>query len=177
MSIGGPAPSGSEDQHTHTGTRIHSRERSSQPVRSVDAKSGTTCTATRTHTHTRVCARIYDVLFCSRDPNGLCCTVRVCARTLLPVQELVSKTSAKMTVDGMSDLISHTTMFRDEKRVAEERIATAKANKTNVIANQRANKKKSIKKKKVRFLSLLRRFVVVICVAVRREPHPCVVEA
>ncbi|CAM9648000.1 unnamed protein product [Scytosiphon promiscuus] len=58
------------------------------------------------------------------------------------LKELVSKTSAKMTVDGLSDLTNHTIMFRDEKREAEERIATAKANKTNVIANQRANKKK-----------------------------------
>ncbi|CAN0418464.1 unnamed protein product [Pylaiella littoralis] len=64
------------------------------------------------------------------------------------LKELVSKLSTKMTADGLSDLTNHTIMFRDEKRVAEERIATAKANKTNVIANQRANKKKSIKKKK-----------------------------
>ncbi|CAM9655845.1 unnamed protein product, partial [Ectocarpus fasciculatus] len=64
------------------------------------------------------------------------------------MKELVTKLSSKMTADGLSDLVNHTTMFRDEKRQAEERIASAKANKTNVIANQRANKKKSIKKKK-----------------------------
>lgn len=73
----------------------------------------------------------------------------VCFVLLLSAQELVTKLSAKMTADGLSDVTNHTTMFRDEKRQAEERIATAKANKTNVIANQRANKKKSIKKKKV----------------------------
>ncbi|CBJ33014.1 expressed unknown protein [Ectocarpus siliculosus] len=64
------------------------------------------------------------------------------------LKELVTKLSPKMTADGLTDLVNHTTMFRDEKRQAEERIASAKANKTNVIANQRANKKKSIKKKK-----------------------------
>lgn len=55
-----------------------------------------------------------------------------------------------MTADGLTDVVNHTTMFRDEKRQAEDRISAAKANQTNVIANQRANKKKSIKKKKVR---------------------------
>eukprot|EP00752_Nemacystus_decipiens_P009467 g8465.t1 len=64
------------------------------------------------------------------------------------LKELVTKLSAKMTADGLTDVTNHTIMFRDEKREAEERIAKAKANKTNVIANQRANKKKSIKKKK-----------------------------
>lgn len=67
-----------------------------------------------------------------------------------------------MTADGLSDLTNHTIMFRDEKRVAEERIATAKANKTNVIANQRANKKKSIKKKKASVLQLLLSFLLLL---------------
>lgn len=54
-----------------------------------------------------------------------------------------------MTTDGLTDLVNHTTMFRDEKRDAEKRIETAKANAVNIQANQRANKKKIAKKKKV----------------------------
>lgn len=62
---------------------------------------------------------------------------------------MVSKLSEDMTTDGLTDLINHATMFRDEKHAAEERIANAKANVTNTQATQRANKKKSAKKKKV----------------------------
>lgn len=65
------------------------------------------------------------------------------------VQEMVSKLSVKMSADGLTDLTNHATMFRDDKRQAEERIAAAKANASNVQATQRANKKKSAKKKKV----------------------------
>lgn len=54
-----------------------------------------------------------------------------------------------MTADGLTDLINHTTLFRDEKREAEQRIATAKANASNTQAIQRANKKKNAKKKQV----------------------------
>ena len=64
------------------------------------------------------------------------------------VQEMVTKLSVKMTADGMTDVINHIAVFRDEKRKAEERIATAKANASNVQAKQRANKKKSAKQKK-----------------------------
>lgn len=62
---------------------------------------------------------------------------------------MVSKLSENMTTDGLTDLVNHATMFRDEKRAAEERIADAKANVSNTQATQRANKKKSAKKKKV----------------------------
>lgn len=61
---------------------------------------------------------------------------------------MVSKLATKMTTDGLTDLTNHVTMFRDEKREADERIAASKANASNVQANQRANKKKSAKKKK-----------------------------
>lgn len=65
------------------------------------------------------------------------------------VQEMITKLSSKMTTDGMTDVVNHITVFRDEKRTAEERIATAKANASNVQAKQRANKKKLAKQKKV----------------------------
>ncbi|CAM9167343.1 unnamed protein product [Ascophyllum nodosum] len=64
------------------------------------------------------------------------------------LKEMVTKLSVKMTADGMTDVINHIAVFRDEKRKAEERIATAKANASNVQAKQRANKKKSAKQKK-----------------------------
>ena len=55
---------------------------------------------------------------------------------------MVTKLSTKMTTDGMTDLVNHTNVFLDEKRQADKRIATAKANASNVQATQRANKKK-----------------------------------
>lgn len=61
---------------------------------------------------------------------------------------MVSKLANKMTTDGLTDLVNHTTMFRNDKRDAEERISSAKANAMNVQATQRANKKKTAKKKK-----------------------------
>ena len=61
----------------------------------------------------------------------------------------MTKLSKKMTTDGMTDLVNHTNVFLDEKRQTDQRIATAKANATNVQATQRANKKKTAKKKKV----------------------------
>lgn len=65
------------------------------------------------------------------------------------LMEMVTKLSGKaMTTDGLTDVVNHTTMFRDEKREAEKRIETAKANVVNIQANQRANKKKIAKKKK-----------------------------
>lgn len=65
------------------------------------------------------------------------------------LQEMITKLSSKMTTDGMTDVANHITVFRDEKRKTEERIATAKANASNVQAKQRANKKKLAKQKKV----------------------------
>lgn len=66
------------------------------------------------------------------------------------LQEMVSKLADKMTSSSLTDLINHTTVFRNEKRDAEQRIASAKANASNVQANQRANKKKSAQKQKAR---------------------------
>lgn len=65
-------------------------------------------------------------------------------------QEMVTKLSSKMTTDGVTDLVNHTNVFLEEKKEADKRIATAKANASNVQATQRANKKKTAKKKKVR---------------------------
>ena len=55
-------------------------------------------------------------------------------------QEMVTKLSTKMTMDGMTDLVNHTNVFLDEKRQADKRIATAKANASNVQATQRADR-------------------------------------
>ena len=76
-------------------------------------------------------------------------------------QEMVTKLSTKMTTDGMTDLVNHTNVFLDEKRQADKRIATAKANASNVQATQRANKKKIAKKKVRRALRLGRHEIAV----------------
>ncbi|CAM9934099.1 unnamed protein product, partial [Laminaria digitata] len=64
------------------------------------------------------------------------------------LKEMVTKLSPKMTTDGVTDLVNHTNVFLEEKKEADQRIATAKANVSNVQATQRANKKKTAKKKK-----------------------------
>ena len=74
---------------------------------------------------------------------------------------MVTKLSTKMTTDGMTDLVNHTNVFLDEKRQADKRIATAKANASNVQATQRANKKK-IAKKKVRRALRLGRYEIAV---------------
>lgn len=67
---------------------------------------------------------------------------------------MVTRLGGKLTTNSLTDLIGHTTLFRDKKRETEERISSAKANASNVQANQRANKKKSAKIKKVGLSSL-----------------------